>query len=595
MTSRPIVSTVRLRHALGSTFSAITMATASLAPLAPLGLAAGASVAALTLAACDDENDPKTWVKRLDDPAQQANAIKRLTQFYEDGMTKASNNASDPAIKSLLDTIVEPMTKTYTAGSLDDKTRVDLMKFLAETHDPRTQPALAKALKSFEMGKTDDEIRVTCESINAMAKAGTKLDQSVLDGLWDVFAKFQLSKTSSQRLYQALHDAVMNVHERSFGDKAILKLKAPVTDSVDSQKDQLMWWQLTSVQVISDLQYAPAIKPMVVALLTPSKTASVGPSIQFALLKMAKDAEPELIKALNGADPDYVAAAAGSEDKVNIGVVANVLAQLGRPAGRDAILAALATTGDDTDTSRTELAQALVQMPKDPRCQPAFMAAYNKLTWDSSDKMLGPLKPRAALAQQSANFYDPTLVDWLIKEMKKAPSFQEKLLEIEPAIKLMTPEKKDDVAGALAALKKEAPADIFAYTQQMFDSASAALTKCKMDANCYVSIFSEPVPSTPPTANYKAIKAAWMAVIYGSGNAAGTRSSLLKYMDKVSNAGARIALIAAIDELSPTGDVPTADALDKIVADDTKSGNKDLIATDNTVAQVAWRLRNRSK
>src|SRR5579872_3095027 len=182
MTSRPLVSTVRLRHALGSTFSALTLATSSLAPLALL-VVAGASA---TLVACDDENDPKTWVKRLDDPAQQANAIKRLTQFYEDGMTKASNNASDPAIKSLLDTIIEPMSKTYTAGSLDDKTRVDLMKFLAETHDPRTQPAIAKALKSFEMGKTDDEIRVSCESINAMAKGGTKLDQGVLDGLWDV-------------------------------------------------------------------------------------------------------------------------------------------------------------------------------------------------------------------------------------------------------------------------------------------------------------------------------------------------------------------------------------------------------------------------
>ena len=41
-----------------------------------------------SLVACDDENDPKTWVKRLDDPAQRANAIKRLTQFYEDGMTQ---------------------------------------------------------------------------------------------------------------------------------------------------------------------------------------------------------------------------------------------------------------------------------------------------------------------------------------------------------------------------------------------------------------------------------------------------------------------------------------------------------------------------
>src|SRR5271167_4058662 len=88
---------------------------------------------------CDDENDPKTWVKRLDDPAQRANAIKRLTQFYEDDMTRASNDAGAPEVKLLLDTIVDPMTKQYTGGNLDDKTRTDLMKFLGETHDPRTQ------------------------------------------------------------------------------------------------------------------------------------------------------------------------------------------------------------------------------------------------------------------------------------------------------------------------------------------------------------------------------------------------------------------------------------------------------------------------
>ena len=153
-TARTVVCSLRL---LSAAFVPALAGQAAAAPL--IVLATGA-----LLVACDDENDPKTWVKRLDDPAQRGNAIKRLTQFYEDGMTKASNDAQAPEIKSLLDTIVDPLTKTYTAGGLDDKTRVDLMKFLAETHDARTQPALAKALTSFEMGKTDDETRVACES-----------------------------------------------------------------------------------------------------------------------------------------------------------------------------------------------------------------------------------------------------------------------------------------------------------------------------------------------------------------------------------------------------------------------------------------------
>jgi hypothetical protein len=554
----------------------------------PLALCCAAMVA------CADENDPKTWVKRLDDPAQRANAIKRLTQFYEDDMTKASNNANAPEVKSLLDTIVDPLTKQYTAGGLDEKTRIDLMKFLAETHDPRTQPAIAKALKDFEMGKTDDEGRVASASLLAMAKAGTKLDPMVVDELWNMFSKFKLSKAQSERLYHAVHDAILAVRDPSYGDKAIEKLKAPVTADVDSQKDQLMWWQLTSVQLLSDMRYPKAVKPLILTLLTPTKTSTLGATIQFTLLKMAKEAEPELIKALNGQDPDYIKAAEGFEDKAGIGVIAEVLAQLGRPAGRDAILAALPNA--DTDTARTELAQALVQMPNDPRVEPAFFEAYKKLTWDSSDKLLGSLKPRAALAQQSANFYDPKLVDWLLKELKKAPDYSARLLQLEAAFKLMTPDRKADLVDAMAKVKKEAPADIFALSQQMFENASFALDKCKMDAGCYMSLLDQPVPPGSPTGNWRAIKSTWMAVIYGGGaNANATRMELIKHFDKVRNAGARIALCEAVDELAPQGDIASADALDKIVAADTKNGDKELTATDNTVAQVAWRLRVRGQ
>jgi hypothetical protein len=581
-TARTVVCMLRL----------VSTAASVAAPLSVL-LGAGAM-----LVACDDDNDPKTWVKRLDDPAMRTKAISRLTQFYEDGMTKAGNDAGSPDIKSLLDTIVEPMAKTYTAGGLDDKTRVDLMKFLAETHDPRTQPAIAKALKDFEMGKTDDETRVACDSINAMSKAGVKLDQTVIDELWNVFARFQISKAKSERLYHAVQDAVLQVEDPSYAEKAMDKLKGtvPPNPSVDIQQDQLMWWQLTSVRILSELKYTKAVKPLIIALLTPTKTSTLGATIQFALLKMAKASEPELIKCLNGGggDADYTnVIKMWGDDKSWIGVTSEVLAVIGRAPGRDAILAALPSA--DNDTARTELAQALTQMPGDPRMEPAFLDAYKKLTWDSSDTLLGQLKPRIALAQQSAKFYDPKLVPWLLKEMKGAPDYSAKIIQVEAEAKLMTPDLQDDVAAVLATLKKETPADGFAKVQQMFDATSAPLLKCKQDVSCYLAVLEEPIPAVPATSYYKQVKASWMTVIYGSGNANATRAELLKRVDKVQNTGARIAVCEAIDELAPQGDPAAADALEKIVANDVKSGNKEVVAADNTVAQVAWRLRVRGQ
>src|ERR1700723_1710031 len=136
------------------------------APALSLGLTALASSA---LVACDDENEPKTWVKRLDDPAQRAGAIKRLTQFFEDDMTKANKNRDDANVKALLDDIVDPMAKQYVAGNLDEKTRKDLMKFLADTKDPRTGPALAKAFNEYEPGKNEEDVKYAAKAVQGLA------------------------------------------------------------------------------------------------------------------------------------------------------------------------------------------------------------------------------------------------------------------------------------------------------------------------------------------------------------------------------------------------------------------------------------------
>jgi hypothetical protein len=353
-----------------------------------------------------------------------------------------------------------------------------------------------------------------------------------------------------------------------------------------------MWWQQTSIQIIRELSYTKAIKPLILVLLTQSKL-DLNALTRMTLLKMAKQAEPELIKALNGQDPDYAKAGDAFKDKTNLAIVADTLALLSRTGGRDAILNAL--PGADTDTTKTGFAQALVQFPEDPRVEPAFMAAYGKLKWDASVELLGSLKPRAALLQASANFYDSSTTDWLLKEMSKAPDAASKLLPLEAALKVMPKEKKGEVGAALQAARSTLPGDVFNASKQMFDFAGGVVDKCGTTTSCYLGVLDDPIPSTPTTANWRAIKAAWMAVVYGDKpNAAGTRGELLKRVDKVRDASARLALVEAIDELAPQGDTAAADALDKIVAGDTKAGDKNVLMADDSVVKIALRLRARA-
>jgi hypothetical protein len=74
-----------------------------------------------------------------------------------------------------------------------------------------------------------------------------------------------------------------------------------------------------------------------------------------------------------------------------------------------------------------------------------------------------------------------------------------------------------------------------------------------------------------------------------------TKKALVGVIDKVKEPGARLAVVEAIDYLSPKGDAATAAALDKIVAADVASGNKELIQGDDAVVKVANRLRARAQ
>jgi sulfur relay (sulfurtransferase) DsrF/TusC family protein len=55
-----------------------------------------------------------------------------------------------------------------------------------------------------------------------------------------------------------------------------------------------------------------------------------------------------------------------------------------------------------------------------------------------------------------------------------------------------------------------------------------------------------------------------------------------------------LAIVEAIDDLAPKGDVSAADALDKIVASDTKANDPKLRMADDPVVKVALRLRARA-
>jgi hypothetical protein len=466
----------------------------------------------------------------------------------------------------------------------------------AGTPAPSAQPHLAKTLDAFTMDNgTDDATRHALDAVLAMAKAGPVDDGSIVDSLWKLFERVELAKTKSERLYRALHDAVLAVRHPSYGDKAIALLAAPVdANDPDSMKNEVMFRQLTAVQVLADMKYAKAAKPLVLVLLSPAKT-DLNAVVRTTLLKIPTAAEPELVKALEATDADYVNAERGFKDKAGLAIVADTLALLSRPAGRDAILAALPKA--DTETTRAVFAQSLVQFPSDPRIEPAFLAAYRRIARDASVELFfGSLSPRAALTQAAARLYDPSLVDWLVQEADAARNPTDALLPLETAMKLVAPEKTRAVEAAYRRARGSLPKDIDDYVRAMLGAMSGVAERCKRNTGCYFGVLDESTASSGTPAQWRAIKAAYMTVVYGGGaNATATRTQLVAHLDAVKNAGARLAVAEAIDALSPRGDDATADAIDAVVASDKASRTMNVMdGSDDALAKVALRLRARA-
>jgi hypothetical protein len=541
--------------------------------------------ASWTLAGCADENDPKTFAKRLDDPAQRSNAIKRLDSFYNDAMGAApgADKHADEKVKKVLDDAVEPLTKTYIAGGLDEKTRKDLIKLLGDMGDVRAAPAYAKAFKDFESGKNDDDVKYAAQGTTRLAQLGPVTDQGLVDALWDCFAKFQPSKAKSINLVKDLQGAVMIVKDKSYGQKAIDKLAAPVSDPKDPAQgmDQIQFWQLTAARLIGELKYTPAIKPLVKVLLTPTKGDLIFP-VRLALTRMPKEAEPVLIAALKGTDPELAALADKYPEKAFVPRIAEPLAYISRTAGRDAILEALGKV--DSDQNRTVLATELTHFPSDPATVKAYVDAYGKVPPNAAIPLLGGGNGHAILAQSAANFFDPSLTEWLLKETAGAKGEAADALPpaaLQAAIKLMTSTNVKAVGDAVAKIPGQA------LEKDMWKSASAVVDRCKQDAACYVAVLDTPVPSTPPTAKISHVKASWMAGIYGN---EATKSALVAKIDKVKDGSVRLSMVEAIDHLSPKGDAAAADKLEAIVDADRKANVN--YATDE-VYKVALKLRSR--
>lgn len=570
-----------------------------------LGTAAVTTMAVVSpvLVGCKDENQPEYWLDKLDDAKWRPRAVKRLTQFLDDSLGKANNDMNDPVVKKLEDALVGPLTQAYVNNyaELDTQTRVELIKLLADFRDERAIPALNKAFEEFAKRPrtTSDEadIKWAVRAYGDMKKP--ELAANVLAAFEKLEAHTQLGGITYKDYSKAMVSAPSPTWTSALISKLEVEIKHPTSGKTKEQQRDLIepyrdqaFWQVTAAQVLGEIGDASAVEPLLKVLLDPSK-GDIATTAILALVKIGKPSLDRAVKMLDASDPLVAyhkklvmkATEAKEEPKGNpvLSIAAAVIGLCGRADGIEPLIAALQKPGLEA-TDKAILAQELTKLPATDASKAAFKAAFESIPLDTSLPNQSPALP--VLAEAAGDFFDPTMVDWLLQRAEKTAGGGEEKTALQQALatSALKVAKVDQLAVVEAAAKRYKVDDLAKY-------GAPILQKCGDKVDCYLTEV-EKTENNSKEKQVAGIKAAYMIGILGNDAA---RDALIERLPSLENAAVHFVATKSIDRLTPKGSADVVKKLMELIEKNEKSADQDKLSANQPLKQVAYRVAARTK
>lgn len=577
---------------------------ASLIGALMLGSATPAAVAltALTATGCKDESQPEYWVDKLNEPTWRARAVARFEQFFEDALTRSNKNLKAPEVQELINKSVDGLTKAYVEGGdqLDPKSRVALIKLLSGYRDKRADPAYKKAFDDFvknpKTNKDDQDIKWAAIAVGDMK------EEALAGPMLEAFLKLRANTMLGGVVYKDYNAAMLQMPNKAWAGPLITKIEAEVTrpgpaqkkdkDAIEDYMDQ-QFWQTTAAALLGKIGDPAAVEPLIKIILDPAKV-DFQPTAMVALIELGKPATDAAVKLLKGQNEKLESycqrrikdTGGDAKGKPCVQSAAIILGSIGRADAVGPMVEVL--KGENDDATKALIARELPKLPATPESIAAFKAVYEGLPLNAQ---IPPGQPALeSLTEAAGQFFDPSLVDWLVKradtikaggdEKDEKQALQQAITVT--AIKLAKPDQ-------LATVKRAANSYGTQLEKDLLAQAEGLLKACGDRAACYVEAIGKRENQDRKT-QFTGIKAAYMAAIYGNEQ---TRDEIVSRLESIDNAAVRYVSSLAIDRLSPKGSKTAVDKMGAIIDKNAKSPDRDKAMGDAPLKQVMYRLAAR--
>ena len=256
-----------------------------------------AAAMASAVVACNSESDVAGAVKLLSDPARRPEGVRRLSELRAAIEQQPDGEEKSSALSAFTNATLDPLVDLAASTTLDPASRSVALQLLAKEGGSRAAPAFVGALRSYDPGKPDEDVKTAAGAVRQMIQQSRAPGNDLVQALWQCFSRLATSNVAAPDAAKEVKEAILAVKDASYVDGCTGLLGTPLDGTVTNERLEL--GHRTCFALFRALKPPSALPSLVGVLIAPNESAFAAEATD-TLLTMPVASEPVLASAITG-------------------------------------------------------------------------------------------------------------------------------------------------------------------------------------------------------------------------------------------------------------------------------------------------------